>query len=119
MDQKREIPYATLTLALGHDRKLYYGAAGREFDYAGSAGLASAHLIRYDLTSKEREDLGEMVLEDGRRVFGTNAADTGADGTIYMIGAVEVRPEAGKPVEAGGRIGGAYFRLALLMYKPR
>ena len=36
-DDSREVPYATLSLTLGHDRKLYYGAAGREFDYGGSA----------------------------------------------------------------------------------
>ena len=117
-DDRRDIPYATLTLALGHDRKLYYGAAGREFDYGGSAGVATSHLIRYDLTSGKKEDLGEMLLEGGLRVLGTNAADTAADGTIYMIGAIEVRPEAGKQVEAAGKIGGVPYRLALLMYHP-
>ena len=116
---KREVPYATLSLALGRDRKLYYGAAGREFDYAGSAGAASAHLITYDLKTGQTEDLGAMLLEDGRRVLGTNAADTGPDGTIYFVGAIEVRPEAGKPPEAGGRVGNVWFRLALLMYRPR
>ena len=118
-EDRREIPYATLTLTLGRDRKLYYGAAAREFDYGGSAGLATAHLLTYDLKSGRVEDLGEMVLEDGSRVLGTNAADTGADGTIYMVGAVEYKPAPGKPVLAGGRIGGAYFRLALLIYRPR
>jgi len=119
MAASREVPYATLSLALGHDRKLYYGASGREFDYAGSAGLASAHLLTYDLNTSKIEDLGAMVLEDGRRVLGTNAADTGSDGVIYFIGAIEVRPDPGKPVEAAGRIGDAYFRLALLIHKPR
>ncbi len=118
LDERRDIPYATLSLTLGHDRKLYYGAAGREFDYAGSAGLAASHLITYDLNTGKREDLGEMLLEDGRRVLGTNAADTGPDGTIYMVGAIEVRPQAGKPVEAGGKIQDVYFRLALLIYHP-
>ena len=118
-EERRDIPYATLTLTLGRDRKLYYGAAGREFDYGGSAGLATAHLITYDLDSGKTEDLGGMVLSDGRRVFGTNAADTGPDGAIYMVGAVEVREQAGKPVEAGGKVGGAWFRLALLIYRPR
>lgn len=116
---EREVPFATLSLALGRDRKLYYGAAGREFDYGGSAGAAASHLITYDLNTGKTEDLGEMVLADGRRVLGTNAADTGPDGTIYMVGAIEVRPQAGKAVEAGGKIGDTYYRLALLMYKPR
>ncbi|HWR54456.1 MAG TPA: hypothetical protein VN428_25335 [Bryobacteraceae bacterium] len=116
---RRDVPYATLSLTLGRDRKLYYGASGREFDYGGSAGLATAHLITHDLNSGKTEDLGEMLLEDGRRVFGTNAADTGPDGTIYMVGAIEVRPEAGKPVEAAGKIGDAWYRLALLIFHPR
>ena len=118
-EDRREVPYATLTLTLGRDRKLYYGAAGREFDYGGSAGLATAHLITYDLNTGKTADLGEMLLENGLRVLGTNAADTGPDGAIYLLGAIEVRPEAGKPVEAAGRIGGAYYRLALLIYKPK
>ena len=118
-DDSREVPYATLSLTLGHDRKLYYGAAGREFDYGGSTGAATSHLITYDLKTDKREDLGEMLLEDGSRVLGTNAADTGPDGTIYMVGAIEVRPQAAKPVEAAGKIGDIYYRLALLIYHPR
>ncbi|MGD0580116.1 MAG: hypothetical protein ABSC08_14440 [Bryobacteraceae bacterium] len=118
-DDSREVPYATLSLTLGHDRKLYYGAAGREFDYGGSAVAATAHLITYDLNTAKREDLGEMLLEDGSRVLGTNAADTGPDGTIYMVGAIEVRPRVGKPVEAAGKIGDTYYRLALLIYHSR
>jgi hypothetical protein len=119
LDESREIPYATLSLTLGHDRKLYYGAAGREFDYGGSAGAATSHLIVWDVASGRRDDLGEMLLADGRRVLGTNAADTGPDGTIYLVGAVEVRPEGGKPLEAAGKIGDVYYRLALLIYRPR
>jgi hypothetical protein len=60
-----------------------------------------------------------MLLQDGSRVLGTNAADTGPDGTIYMVGAIEVRPQAGKPVEAAGKIGDIDYRLALLIYRPR
>jgi hypothetical protein len=115
---RRDVPYATLSLGLGQDRKLYYGAAGREFDYGGSAGLATAHLITYDLNSGRTDDLGEMLLEDGRRVLGTNAADTGPDGTIYFVGAIEVRAQPGKPIEAAGKIGDSYYRLALLIFKP-
>jgi len=119
LDESRDIPYATLSLALGRDRKLYYGAAGREFDYSGSAGAATSHLITWDLDSGRREDLGEMLLADGRRVLGTNAAETGPDGTIYLVGAIEVRPETGKPIEAAGKVGDVYYRLALLIYRPR
>lgn len=116
---EREVPYATLTLTIGHDRKLYYGAAAREFDYSGSAGAATAHLITYHLETGKTEDLGEMFLEDGSRVLGTNAADTGPDGTIYMMGAIEVREQPGKQVEAAGRVGKVYYRLALLIYHPK
>ncbi len=119
-EDRRDVPYATLSLALGHDRKLYYAAAGREFDYASSAGLGTSHLLAYDLKTGSKEDLGEMRLEDGRRVIGTNAADTGPDGAVYFVGAIEVRPEPGKPVEAAERkIGGVHYRLALLIYRPR
>jgi hypothetical protein len=118
-EDRRDIPYATLSLTLGHDRKLYYGAAGREFDYGGSAGAAASHLITWDLASGKKEDLGEMLLEDGCRVLGTNAADTGPDGMIYLVGAIEVRPSAGKAPEAAGKIGGIPYRLALLMFRPR
>jgi hypothetical protein len=119
-EDKRDIPYATLSLTLGHDRKLYYGASAREFDYGGSAGAETSHLITYDLKTGKKQDLGGMVTEDGMRVFGTNAADTGTDGTIYLVGAVEYKPEPGKPVVAGGRIGAnSYYRLALLIYHPR
>jgi hypothetical protein len=115
---RRDVPYATLSLALGRDRKLYYGAAGREFDYGGSAGAAASHIMTYDLNTGRTDDLGEMVLSDGRIVLGTNAADVGADGTIYFMGAIEVRPEKGKPVEAAGKVGDTWYRLALLTYRP-
>jgi outer membrane protein assembly factor BamB len=118
-ESRREVPYATLSLTLGKDRKLYYAAAGREFDYAGSAGLASSHLVTYDLRTGETQDHGEMRLPDGRIVIGTNSAQTAADGTIYFVGAIEVRPEPAKPVEAAGKIGDSYYRLALVIYRPR
>jgi hypothetical protein len=118
-EQRRDVPYATLSLTLGRDRMLYYAAAGSEFDYSGSAGPAPSHLISYDLRSGKIEDYGEMLLPDGRRVLGTNAATTGPDGTIYFVGAIEVRSEAGRPVEAAGKIGNVYYRLALIIYRPR
>jgi hypothetical protein len=115
---RRDLPYATLSLTLGHDRKLYYAAAGKEFDYGGSAGIAASHLITYDLRSGEIEDLGEMLLPDGRPVLGTNAADTGPDGTIYFVGAVSVKEISGQQ-NYGGKIGNVPFRLALFLYHPK
>jgi hypothetical protein len=111
-EDRRDVPYATLSLTLGHDGKLYYGAAAKEFDYEGSAGAAASHLITYDLKTGRKQDLGEMLLEDGSRVLGTNAADTGPDGTIYLVGAIEVR------LHAAGKVAGVPYRLALLMYRP-
>jgi len=118
-EDRRDIPYATLSLTLGNDRKLYYAAAGREFDYAGSAALGASHLLVYDLRSGEIEDRGEMRLPDGRSVIGTNSADTGPDGAIYFVGAIPVTAVSGKPVEAGGTIGDTFYRLALFIYHPQ
>jgi hypothetical protein len=117
-ENRRDVPYATLSLTLGHDRKLYYAAAGREFDYSGSAALAASHLITYDLGTGKIQDLGEMHVPDGRPVIGTNAADTGPDGTIYFVGAITVTAGAGKR-NYGGKIGGRPYRLALFIYHPK
>ncbi len=117
-EDRREVPYATLSLTLAHDGKLYYGAAAKEFDYGGSAGAEASHLITWDLKASRKQDLGKMLLEDGSRVLGTNAADTGPDGTVYLVGAIELKSKPGEPVQAGGRIGGIPYRLALLMYRP-
>ena len=55
----------------------------------------------------------------GRRVIGTNAADTGPDGTVYFVGAIEVHEKPGAAPELAGKIAGVPYRLALLSYKPR
>ena len=114
---RRDVPYATLSLTIGPDRKLYYAAAGAEFDYNGSAAMASTHLLTYDLRNGTIQDLGEMHLPDGRAVLGTNAADTGPDGTIYFVGAVGVKEDQVDP-GYGGTIQGTPFRLALFKYHP-
>jgi len=119
MKDSREIPYATLALALGRDRKLYYAVPEKEFDYGGSAGVGVSHLLTYNIQTGIKEDLGEMRLPDGRRVIGLNSADTGADGSIYFVGAIEVRAESGRPVESAGTIGGVPYRLALVIYHPQ
>jgi len=119
MEDRRDIPYATLALALGLDRKLYYAVPQKEFDYGGSAGAGVSHLLSYDLRSGAKEDLGEMRLADGRRVIGLNSADTGRDGTIYFVGAIEARQEPGRPLESAGTIGGVPYRLALVIYHPK
>jgi hypothetical protein len=114
----RDVPYATLSLTLGRDRKLYYAAAGAEFDYVGSASAAVSHLMTYDLRSGKIEDQGEMRLPDGRAVLGTNAADTGPDGTIYFVGAVSIKSDS-VAEGYGGTIQGTPFRLALFFLHPK
>ena len=115
---QRDVPYATLSLALGKDRKLYYAAAGAEFDYVSSANVAASHLMTYDLRTGKLEDRGEMHLPDGRAVLGTNSADTGPDGTIYFVGAVSTKGDP--PGEGyGGKIQGTPFRLALFILHPK
>lgn len=115
----RDVPYATLSLTIGHDRKLYYAATAREFDYGGSAAAEASHLISYDLNSGKTEDLGEMHLPDGRPVLGTNSADTGPDGSIYFVGAIGVKE--GSPEAEGSldKIGDEHYRLALFIYHPK
>lgn len=61
---RRDVAYATLSLTIGLDRKLYYAAAGAEFDYVGSKAATASHLITYDLRSGRIEDLGEMRLPE-------------------------------------------------------
>jgi len=115
---RRDVPYATLSLTIGPDRKLYYAAAGAEFDYVSSKAAAASHLMTYDLRSGKIQDLGEMHLPDGRPVLGTNAADTGPNGTIYFVGAVGVKENSSDPGH-GGMIQGTPFRLALFIYHPK
>lgn len=119
MNDRREIPYATLTLALGRDRKLYYAPPAKEFDYAGSQGVGVSHLIVYDLETGTSQDRGEMRLPDGRRVIGLNSADTAPDGTIYFVGAIEVRDAPGEESKSAGKIGDVPYRLALIIYHPK
>jgi len=115
---RRDVPYATLSLTLGHDRKLYYAAVQKEFDYsASSSGGEASHLMTYDLRTGKTEDLGTMYLPDGRVVLGTNSADTGPDGTIYFVGAIVAKEDSDGRGTAG-KVGDTPYRLALFIYHP-
>ncbi len=116
---RRDVPYATLSLTLGHDRKLYYAAAAEEFDYDGGASAMASHLMTYDLGSGKTEDLGEMRLADGRPILGTNSADTGPDGTIYFVGAIGVKEGTADGNGSAGKVGDIPYRLALFIYHPK
>jgi hypothetical protein len=118
MKEQRDLPYATLTLTLGLDRKLYYAIPEKEFDYSGSAGAGVSHLLTYALDNGGTEDLGEMRLADGRAVIGLNSAHTGPDGTLYFVGAIELREVPGQPMETAGKVGNTPYRLALVIYRP-
>lgn len=117
--KRRDVPYATLSLTLAHDRKLYYAAAAKEFDYGGSNVAEPSHLMTYDLRSGKTEDLGEMRLPDGRPILGTNSADTGPDGTLYFVGAIGVKEGSKEGNESAGKIGDVPYRLALFIYHPK
>ena len=91
----RQIPFATLTLTIANDRRIYFApTASGSFDYVGTswdvhdeeafqAKLAGgyfppvSYLMRYDLKKKQREALGLMVTDDGCLCFGMGGACTG------------------------------------------
>ncbi len=120
MEDRRDIPYATLALALGRDRKLYYGAFPRRSSIMAAAPAPEFRTC-FRTTSKpaRRKTWAKCGCQDGRRVIGLNSADTGLDGTIYFVGAIEARQEPGHPLESGGTIGGVPYRLALVIYHPK
>ena len=70
----------------------------------------------YDIKADERKDLGEMVTPDGRRVFGCEgiSAAEDEDGTVYIVGQVEVTNEK----NATRHIGKVPAALHLIIYKP-
>ena len=130
----RQIPFATLTLTIANDRRIYFApTASGSFDYVGTswdvhdeeafqAKIAGGHfppvsyLMRYDLKKKQREALGLMVTEDGCLCFGMGGACTGQkDGRIYFVGAVEEKDE--KAVV--GKVSRRWpFSMALVAYDP-
>ena len=118
----KDIPYSTLAMAIGKDRKVYFIPSNRHFDYGAvfetfgtEAKKPTASLIVYNLKTDRREDPGILQTTDGRHVFGCEAATCSPDGTIYFCGAVEEND----PKKATGRIVGKYpSSLKLLIYKP-
>ena len=130
----RQIPFATLTLTIANDRRIYFApTASGSFDYVGTswdvhdeeafqAKLAGgyfppvSYLMRYDLKKKQREALGLMVTDDGCLCFGMGGACTGQkDGRIYFVGAVEEKDE--KAVV--GKVSRRWpFSMALVAYDP-
>lgn len=130
----RMIPFATLTLTISNDRKIYYApTASGSFDYTGNswdvhdeekfqAKMAGeflppvSYLISYDLKTKERKAHGLMFTRAGNMVYGLGAACTGAkDGKIYFVGAIEEK----EPANVVGKVGRRMpFSMGLVAFDP-
>jgi len=128
------IPFATLTLTISNDRKVYYApTASGSFDYIGNSWDVKdeekfqakmsggyfppvSYLISYDLKTKHRESHGLMITEGGNLVFGLGGACTGAkDGKIYFVGAIEEKNEA----DVVGKVGRRWpFSMGLVAFDP-
>jgi hypothetical protein len=131
----RNIPFATLTLTMSQDRKIYFApTASGSFDYVGtswdvkdeenmqskfSGGFFPpvSYLISYDLKTKQRKSHGLMVTHENNLVFGLGGACTGVkDGKIYFVGAIEEKNEEDVVGEVGRRWP---FSMGLLAFDPK
>jgi len=126
----RKAHYASLSLTLGLDRKIYYMPIGSmaPADHEKANGgkdffrwVGQAYLISYDLKTGKKECLGRVYTEDGAKVMDflngapSGGAATGPDGTIYFCGFVEDKG----PAATGMYSTNVSARLKLLIYKPR
>jgi hypothetical protein len=80
---------------------------GTEFDYGGSAGAATAHLITYELDTARKTTWARCCWR------------TAAAFWVYLVGAIEVMRTAGKALEAARDTGGVPYRLASMIYRLR
>lgn len=93
---RKDIPYSPLAFTVDSKRqKIYFVPSARQYSlgtYAETfASHATHHLVMYDIAAGQRVDLGAMQTADGRRVFGCEGATVGPDGTVYLVGQVEVK----------------------------
>ena len=115
---RKDIPYSTLAFALDYkNKKVYFVPSAREYtvdEYVETFGNEQPHhLIMYDIKAGKRNDLGILQTNDGRKVFGCEAASVGPDGTLYICGQVEVN----NPEKATSYIGDTPVSLQLIIYK--
>jgi hypothetical protein len=85
---KRNVPYAMISFCRGKDNVIYYACNAATGDEDGNpywGGGMSAGLVKYDLNSGQREDMGLIRLEDGLVAVHPNAASAAPDGTIYIV----------------------------------
>ena len=117
---QKGIPFSTLALTLdSKGQKIYFVASARTFNSGRYFETLNApgnfHLIRFDLKTNEREDLGILQSVDGRRVFGCEAATISRDGTLYFAGLAEVN-DADKATKT---LDGIPSAMHLIKYRPR
>ena len=129
-EEVRKAHYATLSLTIGKDRKIYYmpiGSLDAKDDERANKGIdffkwaGQGYLISYDLNTGKKEELGRVYTQDGAMVIDgqmiapSGAGTTGLDGTIYFCGYVEEK----NPEFASRYFGNLPVRLRLLIYKPQ
>lgn len=97
------IPYSTLSMAIGGDHRIYFAPTGTSFDYESPGDEGSnkegmmSFLVVFDPASRQRVDYGRLVDRRGGKILGTQGAACGPDGTLYLFGAVEAASgEGGK-----------------------
>jgi hypothetical protein len=128
------IPFSTLALTIAPNRRLYYAPVlSVAFDYSGQSWDVADErrytaqrtgevqpplsvLVEYDLATGQRRELGQLRIDDGRRVYGLGGACTGRrDGQLYFVGAVEERD----PQRVANRIEDRWpYSMALLRCDP-
>ena len=114
---KNIVPYATLALTLGLDRKLYYCPVGYPYSYSEEQRPAkTSRLITYDINNEKISDLGPIMVEDNKRVLELQGAATGTDNTLYFVGAVE--DDGIEDQEYGWQIDSLPYKLRLIIYHP-
>lgn len=116
---RRDIPYSTLAFAVdSRNQRVYFVPSAREYaveDYVETFGSDERHhLIMYDIARGRRVDIGEMQTRDGRSVFGCEGASVAPDGTLYIVGQVEVKNRH----DATRQIGEIPVALHLIIYRP-
>jgi hypothetical protein len=129
-EEVRKAHYATFSLTIGKDRKIYYmpiGSMAQKEHERANKGVeffkwaGQGYLISYDLNSGKKEELGRVYTQDGAMVIDgqmiapSGAGTTGLDGTIYFCAYVEER----NPENAGRYFGNIPVRMRLLIYKPQ
>lgn len=129
----RQIPFATLALAVDGEKVWFAPTASGSFDYVGNswdvkdeeefnAKLAGgyfppvSYLVSYDKKGGERRSHGLMITDKGNLCFGLGGACVGQkDGKIYFVGAIEEKNEA----DVVGKVGRRWpFSMGLVAYDP-